>query len=76
MVDLGEQLREAIRRSGLNRKQVADRAGVAYCAIHGFMSGERGLTLDSASKVAELLGLELRPTKRRARQGKTQGDGR
>ena len=65
MVDLNEQLREAIRRSGLNRKQLADRTGISYSVIHGFMSGERSMTLRVASRVADVVGLELRPIKRK-----------
>ena len=65
MIELSEQLREAIRRSGFNRKQVADRTGISYSVIHGFMSGERGITLDTASKVAEVVGVELRAIRRR-----------
>ena len=68
MVDLDEQLRQAVRRSGLNRKQVADRGGMSYSLIHGFMSGERSMTLRVASRVADVVGLELRPTKRKRKQ--------
>ncbi len=65
MMDLGEQLREVIRRSRLTRKQVADRTGISYSVIHGFMSGERSMTLDTASKVADLVGVELRPVRQK-----------
>ena len=67
MADLDEQLRRAIRRSGMTRKQIADRANVPYSIVHGFVSGERGMTLRVASRVAELLGLQLREV----RQGKS-----
>lgn len=69
MVDLDKQLRKAIRQSGLTRKQIADRAGVSYSIIHSFDSGERGMTLRVASKVADLLGLELREVRRKAKGG-------
>lgn len=67
MVDLDEQLREAIRRSGMTRKQIADQAGVPYSIVHGFVSGERGMTLRVASRVAELLALELREVRRKSK---------
>ena len=67
MVDLDKQLRQAIRRSGLTRKQIADRAGVSYSIIHSFDSGERGMTLRVASKVADLLGMELRDVRRKSK---------
>ena len=69
MVDLDKQLRQAIRRSGMTRKQIADRAGVSYAIIHDFVSGKRGMTLRTASKVASLLGLELREVRRKAKGG-------
>lgn len=65
MVDLGEQLKRAIRQSGLTRKQISDRAGVGYAAVHGFMAGSRDLTLASASRIANLVGVELRPKRRK-----------
>ena len=65
MIDLGQELREAIKRSGLTRKKIADESGVCYSALHGFMAGTRDMTLASASKIAEVLGLELRPKRRK-----------
>ncbi len=66
MVDLGQQLRVAMRQSGLTRKQIADQAGVSYSVIHCFAGGTRTMTLDTASRVADLLSVELRP-KRKSR---------
>lgn len=67
MVDLDRQLRRAIQRSGMTRKRVADRAGVSYAIIHDFVSGKRGMTLRTASRVADLLGLELREVRRKTK---------
>ncbi len=69
MIDLAKQLREAIERSGLTRKQIADRTGVSYSAVHGFVAGTRDMTLQSASKIAEVVGLDLRPVRRGKRKG-------
>lgn len=66
MVDLGKQLRDAIRRSGLTRRQISKRSGVAYSAVHGFVGGKQTLTLESASKIADVVGIEFRP--RRAKR--------
>ena len=63
-VDLGEQLREAMRQSGLNRYQIAKRAGLSYGALHGFTAREKDLYLSTASKIASLLGVELREVRR------------
>ena len=66
MVNLAKQLREAIRRSGLTRRQISKRSGVAYSAVHGFVGGKQTLTLESASKIANVVGVEFKP--RRAKR--------
>lgn len=63
-VDLAEQFRTAFTDSGLSRFKLARRAGVSYATVYRFMSGERSVTLDTASKLAEVLGLEMRPSKK------------
>ncbi len=60
-VDLGEQLRGAFVESGLSRFAWAKKAGVSYAMVFHFVAGDRTVTLDSASKLAEVLELELRP---------------
>ena len=70
MVDLRQQLRDAMERSGLTRKRIADKTGLSYSMIHGLAEGTRDVRLDSASRIAELLGLELRPTRRGKRKGR------
>ncbi|MEE9296466.1 MAG: helix-turn-helix transcriptional regulator [Phycisphaerae bacterium] len=66
MSDIDEQLREAARNSGLSIKAMSDRAGIPYAAVHGFVRSDgRTMTLRTAAKLAVLLGLELRPVRRR-----------
>lgn len=65
MIDLAKQLRDAARKSGMSMLALSQRAGVPYAGIHTFMVKEGGLTLTTASRLAELLGLELRPVRRR-----------
>ena len=60
-VDLGAQLRQAIRRSGLTRNQIAKRADLSYAIVHGFVAGTNDLRLATASKIAAIVGVELRP---------------
>ncbi len=62
-VDLGDQLRAAFVESGMSRFELAKRSGVPYSGIHRFIGGDRDLTLATASKLADVLGLELRPVK-------------
>ena len=64
-VDLAEQLRAAFTKSGLSRFELARRAGVSYAIVHRFIGGNRDITISTASKLADALGLELRPAKRR-----------
>lgn len=57
--DLTEQIRDAISQSGLSLNQLAERAGIGRDLLSRFMRSERGLTLKTASRVCEALGLRL-----------------
>ena len=59
--DLAEQLRWAIADSGLTRHALSKRSGVTYAVVFRFVAEERDVTLRTASKLADVLGLELRP---------------
>jgi len=61
---LEEQLREAIADSGMSRNQLSILSGVDPAQLCYFVQGKRSLTLRSAEKLAETLGLELRPVKK------------
>lgn len=67
-VDLGDQLRAAFSESGMSRFELANRSGVPYSGVHRFIGGDRDLTLASASRLADVLGLELRPVGRANRK--------
>lgn len=62
--DLNEQLRKAIKASGLTPYRIATDAGVDRAVMTRFVNGDRGLTLDTASRITEYLGLELRPLRK------------
>lgn len=64
-IDLAGQLRKAIRDSGLTPYRIATDAGVDRAAMTRFVNGDRGLTLDTASRITDFLGLELRPARKR-----------
>ena len=68
--DLSGQLRQAIADSGLTRHALSKRAGVAYAVVFHFVAEERDVTLRTASKLAEVLGLELRPVGRESKRSK------
>ena len=58
--DIERQLKDATHRSELNMLALSKRSGVPYSAVHGFVTGDRAITLRSAAKLARVLGLELR----------------
>ena len=66
-IDLGKQLREAIRRSGLTRNQLAKRADLSYAIVHGFVAGNIDIQLSTAAKIAEVVDVEFRGRSRRGR---------
>lgn len=59
--DLAGQLRAAFSASGLSRFELARRAGVSYGIVHRFVGGDRNITINTASKLADVLALELAP---------------
>jgi len=62
-----ELLRDAVRASGLSLYAISQRSGVKYPPLERFVKGRNGLTVDSAEKLGRVVGVELRPIKRRAR---------
>lgn len=64
-MDIVEQLREALRKAPDTHYAIGKAAGVDPGQISRFISGERSITLPTAAKLAEALGLELRPVRGR-----------
>ena len=60
---LEEQLKAAIARSGLSVFRLAKDSGVSQPVLCRFVNGQRGITLATAAKLVEALGLELRPVR-------------
>ncbi len=58
-VSLADALRVAIRSSGVSYNALRRRTGVTQGQLSRFMTGERDLTLASASRIALVLGYEL-----------------
>lgn len=59
MADIREQLRNAIRESGLTHYRISKMSGVAIAAIDRFMSGERDITFETAGRICQALGYEI-----------------
>ena len=52
-------IRRAVNDSGLSLNELAKRSGVSQPQLSRFMRGERSLTLDSAAKLFQYLGLRV-----------------
>jgi plasmid maintenance system antidote protein VapI len=60
--NIEEQLRQAIADGGMSRYRLAQLTGVAEAVLSNFMNRKRSITLTTAAKLAEALGLELGAT--------------
>lgn len=58
-MELEASLKKAITGSGLTHYAIGKAAGIAPGMIDRFVSGERGLQLTTASKIAAVLGYGL-----------------
>jgi plasmid maintenance system antidote protein VapI len=63
---LSDVLRRAILESGMTRYAIAVKAGVDQASLSRFVAGKRSMSLETADKLMDVLGLEVRPRKRKA----------
>ena len=64
-------LQEALKESKLNTHELAEISGVSQAIIWRFLNGERSITLPTASKLIEALGLKITiEPKRKAKKGR------
>ncbi len=67
-----EALRRAIEASGKTVNQIGAEAGVSHSVILRFQSGERDLRLETADKLATVLGVKVTvPTPKQSRKATT-----
>ncbi len=59
MANMSDRLKQFIDESGLTTYALSKQSGVNIDSLYRFRAGERDLTFQAASKVAEALGLEL-----------------
>lgn len=52
-----DALREAIEKSGLTPYAISQASGVSQAILSRWLTGKRGITLDTADKIAAALGL-------------------
>ena len=62
---LEKQIREAFKNSGMTIYRLAKDSGVSQPVVSRFVNEKRGITLATASKLAEALNLELIQTKKK-----------
>jgi len=60
-VPLTQQLQAALAATGQSLYAIAQASGVAAPVLQRFVNGERGITLETAGKLAAYLGLALLP---------------
>lgn len=65
-MNIDQQLRTAIEKSGLTRYAIAKGAGVEYGVLRRYLDEERDLRLSNVVKLAAFMGLELKPVKKPA----------
>lgn len=58
---LSDQLRRAIDDSEMSRNRICDLIGINKAAMSRFMTGKRGLSLETVDRVCALLRLKLVP---------------
>ena len=64
-VTVSEALRQAMRDSRMSAYRLAAESGVNVAAVLRFKSGERSLKLESVDRLAVVLGLQLRPQRKK-----------
>lgn len=62
---VSDVLRNSIAESGLSLYRISLDTGVVKSSLMRFVSGETSLRLDKADVLAEYLGLELKPRRRK-----------
>lgn len=62
--DIEQQLKQALIESTMRNSEIAKLSGVSEAQLSYFVNDKRSLTLLAAAKLAKVLGLELRSTKK------------
>ncbi len=70
-VKLSEQIRRAVKASGLSQYRISKELDVSESTISRFVSGKGGLSMEYLDALADLLELNIAATrKRRRRKGR------
>jgi plasmid maintenance system antidote protein VapI len=69
MKDIEKQLKQALIDSGMSRAEIVRKSKnqLSEAQLSYFVNNKRSLTLPAAAKLAKILGLELKPKKKRGK---------
>jgi transcriptional regulator with XRE-family HTH domain len=62
--DLCQALKTFVEQDGRSLYELANLTGISKTILGRFMRGERSMTLPTAAKLCEVLGVELRKTRK------------
>jgi len=57
--NLSEQIRQAIKASGMSRYAICKRLDFSESVMSKFMRGQSGLSMETIDRLGDLLGLEI-----------------
>ena len=66
-IDIEEQLRRTIVESSMTCYAISKSSGVAESVLSNFVNSHRSITMETAAKLANVLGLELKARRREGR---------
>lgn len=64
IMNLTKTIQKAIETSGQSRESIARETGINRSVLSRFVRGQQGISLTTADKLADYLGLELKRKKR------------
>lgn len=72
MSEIQDAIRNAINTSEITRYRMAKDLGISQAALSRFVSGERGIGIETLEQLAEYLNLEIiiRPKRRKRKAGR------
>jgi transcriptional regulator with XRE-family HTH domain len=59
LCQIGQKIEAMAKRRGLNREQLAERAGLTYAGLWGVLTGRHRPKLDTAARIATALGVPV-----------------
>ncbi|MGD2109973.1 MAG: helix-turn-helix transcriptional regulator [Phycisphaerae bacterium] len=65
--NMADLIQRAFRESGMSLKRLSDESGTRYASVHAFFTAERDPQLSTIQAWCNVLGLELRTTRRKGR---------